>query len=133
MTGSVPTTSEDGVGVIPPNNSYLINDIPEDGVELLPEDQNVQDPMLLLSAQLQNSLYVTSRSTFRTNVPETVYKNFEKSQQTIAKMVASSIRDEYKLLGQVGQEERCMFGLEKIALHLREVISKETFFNSLRE
>ncbi|EFO83010.1 hypothetical protein CRE_00453 [Caenorhabditis remanei] len=150
MTIPVAKPCEDGIGVTPPDNPYFFGDIPDGGIELTPEVEIEQDPRILLSAQLRNCLYVTNESHFETNVPEAVYKdliarsvqwknyveqggwkNFNSTTQMIAKMVAESIKQEYNTLARIGQEEKCMFAMEKIALHLRDLIRMETFFSSL--
>ncbi|CAP32747.2 Protein CBG14103 [Caenorhabditis briggsae] len=152
MTIPISEHPPQGVGIHPPNNPYSLFEIPEEGIKLLPEETRNQDPLVLFSAQLQNRLYVTPATSFDTNMPETVNKDYttrsmqwqmyvdqkgwkllEKSVQITGKMVASSIIQEYNVLARLGREERCMFALESIALHVRELISLETFFSSLLE
>ncbi|PIC17579.1 hypothetical protein B9Z55_023775 [Caenorhabditis nigoni] len=127
MTIPISEHRSQSVGIHPPNNPYSLFEIPEEGVKLLPEDAGNQDPLVLCSAQLQNRLYVTPATSFDTNMPEIVNKDFttrsiqwqmyvdqggwkslEKTVQMTGKMVASSIIQEYHVLASLGREERCM-------------------------
>ncbi|CCD71583.1 Exostosin domain-containing protein [Caenorhabditis elegans] len=148
MTIPVAKPYPSGEGVEYPRNMYFFDNATNDEIVILEEQQH--DPRVILLAQLRNCLFVPYRQTFKTNVPEVVYndftdrsshwkdyvdkggwKNIRKSHQLIAKLVANSIAQEYHLLAKIGEEQKCSFGLENIALHLRDVISMETFFTSL--
>ncbi|CAI2356765.1 unnamed protein product [Caenorhabditis sp. 36 PRJEB53466] len=150
MGGPVGVTVPNEQRVQPPSGRYFMVLVPEEGVLLAADDDEVQqDPKLVMTALLCHRLYGRY---FGTNVPKVVYnffssrsdqwktyanrrgwRAFKPSNQRVSQLLANSIAQEYEGLARMGRERKCMFALEHIGLHLTMIVSLEDFFDTLIE